>query len=83
MLREAQNQRPIQQQPIDNEHSEVTFTGGVSSTPRDPVETAEHETIKRKYMELRDQAMTVKNENQSLKQQLTDRLEDFNRLQQG
>jgi len=82
MLREAQNQRPIQKQPIDTEHSEVTFTGGVSSTPRDPVETAEHETIKRKYMELRDQALTVKNENQSLKQQLTDRLEDFNRLQQ-
>ena len=81
MLREAQNNRPIQS--IDNESSEVTFTGGISSTPRDPIETAEHETIRRKYIELRDQALQLTNDNQALKTQLTDRLEDFNRLQQG
>ena len=81
MLREAQNNRPIQS--IDNEPSEVTFTGGISSTPRDPIETAEHETIRRKYIELRDQALQLTNDNQALKTQLTDRLEDFNRLQQG
>ena len=81
MLREAQNNRPIQS--IDNEPSEVTFTGGISSTPRDPVETAEHETVRRKYIELRDQALQLTNDNQALKTQLTDRLEDFNRLQQG
>ena len=61
LLREAQSGNAAVEHPkkLDLEPSDITFTNCEFSTPRDPIETAEHEIVRRKYVETRNQLIGI------------------------
>ena len=99
LLKEAQsNQPPVYPTPpsggpirndddvakkIDFEPSDITFTNCDFSTPRDPIESATHEVVRKKYIETRNKLLATENDNEKIKHQMEDRLEDFERLSKG
>lgn len=68
---------------IDFEPSDITFTNCDFSTPRDPIESATHEVVRKKYIETRNKLLATENDNEKIKHQMEDRLEDFERLSKG
>ena len=68
---------------IDFEPSDITFTNCDFSTPRDPIESATHEVVRKKYIETRNKLLAIENDNEKIKHQMEDRLEDFERLSKG
>ena len=96
LLKEAQSNQPPTYQTappsggrddvakkIDFEPSDITFTNCDFSTPRDPIESATHEVVRKKYIETRNKLLATENDNEKIKHQMEDRLEDFERLSKG
>ena len=95
LLKEAQSNQPAYPtggpirdrddvaKKIDFEPSDITFTNCDFSTPRDPIESATHEVVRKKYIETRNKLLATENDNEKIKHQMQDRLEDFERLTKG